>query len=159
LTFADPADVASMREDIRRARAEADVVAVSFHWGILFTPATIAMYETELAHAAIDEGADLILGHHQHILKGIQVYRGKAIFHGLGNFALPPPTKVNFGDKGFTKFFNRYGEYGVGVHGNYFGFHPDAYQTIAAKAIISDGAIQQVGFLPCMMDIESGGPV
>jgi len=43
------------------------------------------MYDQQVSYAAIDAGADLILGHHAHMLKGIENYRGKAIFHGLGN--------------------------------------------------------------------------
>ena len=56
--------------------------------GIHMTPAVIADYQKEYAHRAIEAGADLILQHHSHILKGIEVYSGKAIFYGLGNFAL-----------------------------------------------------------------------
>ena len=58
------------------------------HWGIHFAPVEVAQYEPELGRAAIDAGADLVLGHHQHILKGIEVYRGKVIFHGLANFVM-----------------------------------------------------------------------
>lgn len=61
------------------------------HWGIHFVPATIADYQREVVHAAIDAGADLILGHHPHILKGIEVYGGRAIFYSLGNFAMDLP--------------------------------------------------------------------
>ena len=72
-------------EDIARARSAADHVVVSFHWG-----AELARkpkpYQQRAAHAAIDAGADLVLGHHPHVLQGIERYRGKTILYSLGNF-------------------------------------------------------------------------
>ena len=63
----------------------AQIVIVSFHWGI-----ERENYPTEnqvnLAHSAIDSGADLVLGHHPHVLEGIEVYNGKNIVYSLGNF-------------------------------------------------------------------------
>ena len=63
----------------------AQVVIVSFHWGL-----EKQNYPTEnqvnLAHSAIDNGADLVLGHHPHVLEGIEVYNGKNIVYSLGNF-------------------------------------------------------------------------
>ena len=64
---------------------------MSYHWGIHFIPAILADYQKIVAHAAIDAGADIILGHHTHILKPIEVYKGKVIFYSLANFALDPP--------------------------------------------------------------------
>ena len=68
-------------------RKQVDIVALSIHWGIHFIPAVLADYQREVAHAAIDAGADVILGHHTHILKPIEVYKGKVIFYSLANFA------------------------------------------------------------------------
>jgi len=53
---------------------------------VVHTPAHIAMYETAVSRAAIDAGADIVIGHHAHITRGVEVYKGKPIFHGLGNF-------------------------------------------------------------------------
>ncbi len=94
-TFAYSEDVQAMVEDIKKVRAAADVVIVSMHWGIHFMPAKLATYQREVGHAAIDAGADLIIGTHPHILKGIEVYKGKVIFYSLGNFAMDSSvTKV-----------------------------------------------------------------
>lgn len=71
--------------DVAAARAEADIIVVALHKGIVHTPATLAPYERPIAHAAIDAGADIVAGHHAHIVRGIEMYRGKPIFHGLGN--------------------------------------------------------------------------
>ena len=74
------------------ARAEAlldagvDVLVVALHKGVGHVPAKIEMYERAVSRAAIDAGADIVIGHHAHILRGIELYRGKPIYHGLGNF-------------------------------------------------------------------------
>ena len=63
----------------------AQIVIVSFHWGIErenYPDET----QVSLAHSAIDHGADLVLGHHPHVLQGIEVYNGKNIVYSLGNF-------------------------------------------------------------------------
>ena len=72
--------------DIRQARTVADYVIVSFHWGAE-RAAMPKAYQVEAAHRAIDAGADLVIGHHPHVLQGIETYRGKVIFYSLGNFA------------------------------------------------------------------------
>lgn len=65
--------------------AGADLVIVSFHWGIEKENYPDETQQT-LAHAAIDQGADLVLGHHPHVLQGIEKYQGKYIVYSLGNF-------------------------------------------------------------------------
>ncbi|KAA0891649.1 CapA family protein [Oryzomonas rubra] len=71
--------------DIARARKEADYVIVSFHWGkegrAMPTP-----FQRSIAHKAIDAGADVIIGHHPHVLQGIERYKKGIIFYSLGNF-------------------------------------------------------------------------
>jgi poly-gamma-glutamate synthesis protein (capsule biosynthesis protein) len=91
-TFIHAEDRAQLIEDIARARALADHVIVSMHWGIHFVPGDIADYQSQIAHAAIDAGAALVVGHHPHVLKGIERYRDGLILYSLGNFALEGPT-------------------------------------------------------------------
>jgi hypothetical protein len=74
-----------MREDIENLRSKVDVVMVMPHWGREYI-APPEPEQVELAHAVIDAGADLIVGGHAHWPKGIEVYRGKPIFYGTGNF-------------------------------------------------------------------------
>lgn len=61
------------------------IIIASFHWGSekAYEPDST---QIELAHAAIDNGADLVLGHHPHVLEGIEEYQGKNIVYSLGNF-------------------------------------------------------------------------
>ncbi len=87
VTLADEGDLQHLREDVEAARAKADVVVVSMHWGVHFVPGYVADYQIQAAHTAIDSGCGLILGHHPHILKGIEVYKGKPILYSLGDFA------------------------------------------------------------------------
>lgn len=63
----------------------AQVVIVSFHWGTEKSNYPDDTQKT-LAHTAIDSGADLVLGHHPHVLQGIEKYKGKNIVYSLGNF-------------------------------------------------------------------------
>ncbi len=65
--------------------AGAQIVVVAFHWGEegADTPTDI---QKSLAHTAIDHGADLVVGHHPHVLQGIEQYNGKYIAYSLGNF-------------------------------------------------------------------------
>lgn len=91
-SFADAAHLAALLEDVRVAKAQADVVAVSLHWGVHFVRAVLADYQREVAHLAIDAGADMILGHHPHVLKAVEIYRGRPVFYSLGNFAIEQPS-------------------------------------------------------------------
>jgi len=72
--------------DIARARKEADYVIVSFHWGKEGSDTPLPI-QRSLAHKAIDAGADVIIGHHPHVLQGIERYEKGIIFYSLGNFA------------------------------------------------------------------------
>lgn len=72
-------NIASLKEQ------GAQLIIVSFHWGQEKEniPNNV---QVELAHTAIDNGADLVLGHHPHVLQGIEEYKGKNIVYSLGNF-------------------------------------------------------------------------
>lgn len=72
-------NIASLKEQ------GAQIIIVSFHWGQEKenVPSDV---QVELAHAAVDNGADLVLGHHPHVLQGIEEYKGKNIVYSLGNF-------------------------------------------------------------------------
>ena len=71
--------------DVASARRQADYVIVSFHWG-KEASTTVQDYQRKAAHNAIDAGADVIIGHHPHVLQGIERYKQGLIFYSLGNF-------------------------------------------------------------------------
>ncbi len=70
---------------IAAAHKKAEYVIVSFHWGTEYTPQAAA-YQRALAHKSIDAGADLILGHHPHVIQGLEIYHDKLIAYSLGDF-------------------------------------------------------------------------
>jgi poly-gamma-glutamate synthesis protein (capsule biosynthesis protein) len=75
-----------VRTDVTAAREKADLVVVSFHWG-QEGKTELRDYQVQLAHAAIDAGASAVLGHHPHILQGVERYKNGVILYSLGNFA------------------------------------------------------------------------
>jgi poly-gamma-glutamate synthesis protein (capsule biosynthesis protein) len=151
ISIAEKKDLAAMEEDIRRAKTQADVVIMSIHWGVHHLPGFIAMYEYEVGHAAIDAGVDLILGHHAKILKGIEVYKGKVIFHSLANFgadrAIPPQGEIGRWDAAWRPKIDP--KYPINQGS------PDARKTIMVKCLISDKKIERVSFLPFMINEQS----
>jgi poly-gamma-glutamate capsule biosynthesis protein CapA/YwtB (metallophosphatase superfamily) len=84
LTWADKAYLAQFREDIAALRREADIVVASCHWGL---GEEVLDYMSEIAHAAIDAGADIVIGHGPHYSLPVELYRDKPIFYGLGSFS------------------------------------------------------------------------
>jgi len=84
LTWADRQYLQGLAEDVAALRAQADIVVASCHWGL---GREVLHYMSEIAHAAIDAGADLVIGHGPHFALPVEVYRGKPIFYGLGSFS------------------------------------------------------------------------
>jgi poly-gamma-glutamate synthesis protein (capsule biosynthesis protein) len=154
-TFTYPEDRASFCEAVKRARDEADVVVVSMHWGDSRLPVVLTDYEIELGHAAIDSGADVVLGHHHHFLKAIEFYRGKPIFYGMGHFvfdligleAVLTPAAI----AGLRGFSNGYGIYPRADQPG-FPFHPDARMTLYAGLFMRGASIEQICVVPCLID-------
>jgi poly-gamma-glutamate capsule biosynthesis protein CapA/YwtB (metallophosphatase superfamily) len=74
-----------LEKDIKLARENADLIIVSFHWGKerSFYPLKA---QTDLGRFSIDKGADVVVGHHPHVIQGIEKYKGKYIVYSLGNF-------------------------------------------------------------------------
>lgn len=153
-------DLAALTMDVEQARTVADVVLVSMHWGVHFTPVVLADYEMTVAHAAIDAGADAIFGHHQHILKPIEVYRGKSIFHGLGHLAMDVHLAEHAGSPLLDQMQHQYGDVGVRHRADYptYPYPPDARRTILAQLRIRDGRVEQAGFRPAYIT-PSGQPI
>jgi len=78
-------DLAQLHQAMVRAKSLADVVIVSMHSGTEYTPEANKR-QIAFAHAAIDEGAEVVIGHHPHVVQNIEVYKDKHIFYSLGNF-------------------------------------------------------------------------
>jgi len=84
VTWADPAYLARFRTEVEALRPRVDVLVASLHWGL---GEDVLEYMTEIAHAAIDAGADIVIGHGPHYSLPVELYRGKPVFYGLGSFS------------------------------------------------------------------------
>lgn len=71
-----------------------DYVVASFHWGIELQTSPNSQ-QRELAHLAVDSGADLVLGHHPHVVQGFELYKNRLIAYSLGNFVFSPPRAIS----------------------------------------------------------------
>ena len=77
---------------IEAARPEHDLVVVVLHWGTEYADAPHD-WQIEAAHAFVDAGADVVVGHHPHVLQGIERYKGAVIAYSLGNFVFQNATE------------------------------------------------------------------
>ncbi|MGE0226677.1 MAG: CapA family protein [Acetobacteraceae bacterium] len=84
VTWADAGYLRAFTDDVAALRAQADVVVASCHWGL---GKDVLQYMRDIAHAAVDAGADIVVGHGPHYSLAVEVYRGKPIFYGLGSFS------------------------------------------------------------------------
>jgi poly-gamma-glutamate capsule biosynthesis protein CapA/YwtB (metallophosphatase superfamily) len=84
VTWADADHLQEFRNDIAALREQLDIVIASCHWGLGREPLA---YMTEIAHVAIEAGADLVIGHGPHHPLPIEIYRGRPICYGLGNLS------------------------------------------------------------------------
>jgi len=164
---ANAASLSQMTNDIRAARGAADLVIVALHKGLVHTPAKLAPYEQPIAHAAIDAGGDIVVAHHAHIVHGIELYRGKPIFHGLGNGcvvteALSP--KQSRGSDAAKKIRAEWSRRRREVFGfdpdpayELAPFHPDAVNAMLGRVLIAGYSIR-VGLIPVHVE-PPGRPV
>lgn len=163
-------DFTRLEADIAAARTRSDVVVASFHWGDYQRPFHITEHERFFAHAAIDLGADIVVGHHQHILRGVEWYHQSPIFYGLGHFvfdlALPDSGPAALVEQVTVdpKNDNYYGlaeRAGWPLHP----WHPDARMTAVAWVRLADGSVDGAGLLPCRLNpqgqvvpLDAGSP-
>jgi len=97
-------------ETVKKLRNKVDILVVNLHWGYEYEVYPLPLHR-KLAHDIIDTGADLIIGHHAHVIQAYEEYKSKNIYYGLGNFY--------FGDRRETFNKNNVGlkfsKYGLGV--------------------------------------------
>ncbi len=96
-----------IKEDLDVFRNKVDFVILNFHWGeeeIQYPKPK----DVKIARECIDHGADMIIGHHAHVIQSSEVYRGKHIFYGIGNFAfMDLDIPAFFDGKKFTSHFKK----------------------------------------------------
>lgn len=84
LTWVDPAYLKDFERDVATLRETVDLLVVSCHWGLR---REVQDYMPQLGRAAIDAGADIVMGHGPHYALPVEMYKGKPIFYGLGSFS------------------------------------------------------------------------
>jgi len=84
ITWADTQYLQWFADDVAALRGQADVVIASCHWGV---GRDVLNYMSEIGHAAVDAGAEIVIGHGPHFSLPVELYRGKPIFYGLGSFS------------------------------------------------------------------------
>lgn len=155
-TYLDRADVEAMCRDIVEAKTAAELVVVSMHWGPLSPPEALDEYEIDAGHMAIDAGADMILGTGAHEIKPIEVYKGKVIFHGLGNLAFDFGRKIGIDmDMIVPNWKDIQATLGWDIEPEWmdnYVFSPHARKGIVGKCIIAGNEITEVSFLPLVID-------
>ena len=73
----------NIRAQISAAKKDSDLVIATFHWGNEYSHRSL--HQVELAHLAVDSGADVVIGHHPHWVQEVETYLGKPIYYSLGN--------------------------------------------------------------------------
>ena len=133
----DPGDLDRVKADIRKLRPLVDIVVVSHHNRDGSTPVQFGAvkgtsagrdrskseaYQRQLAHTALDSGADLVFGHGTHTIQGVEIYNGKPILYAIGH--------SNFDQPGYEK----------------------SVDGLVARVVIQGKAIQRVSFVPVSRD-------
>ena len=139
-TLVNRDDLAAMIESITALKAQADIIVLSCHWGILEHPSAIADYQREAARAFIDAGVDLIVSQGPLPIKGFEVYRGKAILYCMGKFAMISPWSRAETPSGIST-----------------PMLDETSRGLAASVTISDGMITGVQIVPVYLG-SSGRP-
>lgn len=81
-------------DDIKKIRNKVDHVIISLHFGEEFSNIP-SLFDKKLVHLLVDQGADLIIGHHPHVLREIEYYKNGTIVYSLGNFLFDPSSIVS----------------------------------------------------------------
>jgi len=153
-TVPDERDLAALEDDIVKAKRQADLVFASFHWGDFLRPFHLTDHEKRSARWCIDRGVDMVIGHHHHALRGIEWYRGKPIFYGLGHFVFDLNLQIS---EEFKATFRAMSEdsrnYSVFPREGWplLPLHPDTRMTMFAWARAKKDGIKDIGFVPCRM--------
>jgi poly-gamma-glutamate capsule biosynthesis protein CapA/YwtB (metallophosphatase superfamily) len=162
-TFVAPESLEALRADVLALRDSVDVAVVAFHKGVGHVPVEVSSYERELGRTAVDCGADVVVGHHAHILRGIEMYRGRPIFHGLGNFVTVTHALTPDGGSGaeLAAWARRRREL-FGFEPDpampFYPFHPESRNTLVADCRVGKDGALEAGFVPCWID-DHGRPV
>jgi len=154
VTIPDEEDMENLAQDIKDARAQADVVIVQFHGGDYKHPFTLSDLELRLARYAVDHGAHAVAAHHHHVLRGMEWYKGSPIFYGLGHFVFDlqnfrgPKEIVTHAAPRDPETDESY-DLAPRVGWPWLPWHRDARMTLMAWMHFGESGVERAGFLPC----------
>ncbi|MFH8349578.1 CapA family protein [Streptomyces sp. NPDC018045] len=165
LTVLNDQDWHQVHTVLSAARTHTDHLVVSVHWGDHTRPWTLTDHERTCARRLIEAGADVVLGHHQHFLRGMEFIDGKPVFYGLGHLVfdhprfLPEMTAHGIDMEGLSprELSARFGEFGIYPRPQTptLPFHPLTRHTgIAVIETTSDRDTPRVAMAPCYLDTE-----
>jgi hypothetical protein len=170
-TAAEHWSLEAMREDIRALRPKCDVLSVAIHMGRHYYQEVILHdYEFQVSYAAIDAGADIIIGNHAHQLSGVEFYKGKPIIHCVGNLVaafpwsdeMPEPEPETI----LTKSKIR-GRYGISPRNDWpdletlkreyptYPFPAFARKSMLVKCVVDKGKIARLSYIPLFINPQS----
>ena len=148
--YVDPSALMKMAEEVRQTKACCDILIVYFHKGYVHRPVEVADWERLISHIAIDNGADAVMASHSHVSHGFEIYRGKAIYHGLNNFVMYTPqlapgfTGKVHGDAHNSEWVKqRTARFGFVPDPEYptYPFRTESIYSPVAKLVIEDGKV------------------
>lgn len=161
-SFPHPDHLEAMRNDIRQLRSKVDALVVVFHKGMVRIPAKLADYERQVCRAAIDSGADAVIGHHAHVLRGVEIYKERPIYHGVNHFvavyAEPKNATISSGGinmhdrHAFRKAWREPPPSDRDPNSN-FRYAPESRNTMIAALTITKEGVEAAGFIPCWINL------
>lgn len=157
-----PGDAAALERSVQEARWRSDLVIVSIHChegsGGAWNSDDPPDFLTEAAHRCVNAGADLIVGHGPHRLRGVEIYRGKPIFYSLGNFmlqletveAIPPETLEQAGLPADAAPADFHDHGWIGPDGSPIGFASDPvwFEAVVADCEFTDRKLEAIRLYP-----------
>ena len=154
---------ASSSPEVRALKSSCDIAVVVFHKGNGGDIPRLDDYEREVSHLAIDAGADIIFGVHHHVLKGVEYYKGKPIYHGLGNFVcVTYAMTAGYNDTpemvAYLKERARQGRGGGHYKVDFYPWSEKSRLTIIAQVLADKEGRLECGFIPAYIE-DSGNVV
>ncbi len=161
VSILNEADWAATEAAVGRARDLADLVVVSVHWGDHTRPWLLTDHERLCAELLVEAGATLVLGHHQHMLRGVEVIGATPVFFGLSHVTMDyPGFTAELADYGIqvtgmspAQLTAAFGEHGIYPRADHpdFPFPPEARRTGVAVIVLSGDGVDRVGLVPCLI--------
>lgn len=161
-TFMWEQDIRKLKEEVAELKKQVDIAIVVFHKGYGGDHPRLDDYEQPLCYAALDAGADIIFAHHHHVLKGVELYKGKPIYHGLGNFVcVTYAMTAGYNDTPeMVAYLKQRAKEGRGDGHYEVPFYPwseVSRYTMIARVMADKNGVTECGFIPCY--IEKSGNI